>query len=152
MRNLFLMILTLAMLALIPVSAFAHPGLISVKSSYSVKETGDRLVSILKKKGMTVFTRINHAAGAIKAGMSLPDTELVIFGNPKIGTPLMKCNRTTAIDLPQKALIWKDKNGQVWLTYNDPKYLQSRHQIKACAKIIKKVQGALRKFAGAATK
>lgn len=152
MRNLLLMTLTLAMLALIPVSLSANPGLISVKSNHSVKETGDRLVSILKKKGMTVFTRIDHAAGAMKAGMSLPDTELVIFGNPKIGTPLMKCNRTTAIDLPQKALIWKDKKGQVWLTYNDPKYLQSRHGLKACAKIIKKVQGALRKFAGAATK
>lgn len=84
--------------------------------------------------------------------MSLPGTQVVIFGNPKVGTPLMKCNRTVAIDLPQKALIWEDGNGQVWLTYNDPHYLDSRHQLGACAKVIKKVSGALGKFAKAATR
>lgn len=132
-------------------SAMAGTGLISVKSAHGVGETADRLEAVLKKKGMKVFIRINHAAGAKNAGMSLPDTQVVIFGNPKIGTPLMKCNRTVAIDLPQKALIWKDGQGQVWLTYNDPKYLDSRHQLQACSKIIKKVQGALAKFAKAAT-
>ena len=152
MRNLFLTTLIVGILALIQGTALADSGLISVKSNHSVRETGNRLESILEKKGMKVLLRINHAKGAEMAGMNLPATELIIFGNPKVGTPLMKCNRTTAIDLPQKALIWKDRNGLVWLTYNDPKYLESRHQIQACAKVIKKVQGALRNFAKAATK
>ena len=132
--------------------ASAENGLINVKSSRTVKETADRLESVLKEKGMTVFARIKHSDGAKKAGVDLRPTELVIFGNPKVGAPLMKCNQTVGIDLPQKALIWKDDTGQVWLTYNDPQYLSKRHGLSACAGVIAKVEKALGNFAKAATK
>ena len=131
--------------------AVADNGLVNVKSTHSVKDTADRLVKALEAKGMTVFIRIDHAAGAKKAGLSLPPTELVIFGNPKVGTPLMQCSRSVAIDLPQKALIWEDDQGQVWLAYNDPAYLATRHAITGCEAVLKKVDGALKNFAAAAT-
>jgi len=100
---------------------------------------------------MRVFIRINHTDGAKKVGKKLRPTEVIIFGNPKVGTPLMQCSQSVAIDLPQKALIWKDEKGQVWLSYNDPKYLAKRHGIKECIEAIKKIENALRNFANAAT-
>jgi uncharacterized protein (DUF302 family) len=130
---------------------YADNGIISIKSSHDVKTTVDRLDNILREKGMTVFIRINHAEGAQKVGKKLRPTELVIFGNPKVGTPLMQCGQSVGIDLPQKALIWQDKAGQVWLSYNDPKYLASRHSIKECDEIIKKIEKALGNFARMAT-
>lgn len=132
--------------------AIAENGLISVKSSHAVKVTADRLETVLKEKGMTVFARIKHSEGAKKAGIDLRPTELIIFGNPKVGAPLMQCKQTVGIDLPQKALIWKDDTGQVWLTYNDPQYLSKRHGLSACAGVITKVEKALNNFAKAATK
>ena len=126
-------------------------GLVRVKSAHDVNATADRLVNALNAKGMTVFDRIDHAAGAQKAGLELAPTTLVIFGNPKVGTPLMNCARTAAIDLPQKALIWEDEKGQVWLSYNDPNYLVERHGITGCAEVIKKIEKALSNFAKAAT-
>ncbi|MFZ0726866.1 MAG: DUF302 domain-containing protein [Desulfobacterales bacterium] len=133
-------------------AAAADNGLVNVKSPHTVKETADRLEQALKAKEMTVFIRIDHAAGAQKAGLRLPPTEVVIFGNPKVGTPLMQCSRSVAIDLPQKALIWEDDEGQTWLTYNDPAYLAARHAISGCEAALEKVGGALRNFAAAATK
>jgi len=130
---------------------YADNGIISIKSSHDVKTTVDRLDNILREKGMTVFIRINHAEGAQKVGKKLRPTELVIFGNPKVGTPLMQCDQSVGIDLPQKALIWQDEAGQVWLSYNDPKYLASRHSIKECGEIIKKIEKALGNFARMAT-
>jgi uncharacterized protein (DUF302 family) len=132
-------------------TAAAGNGLISVKSSHDVKATADRLENILNQKGMTVFIRINHSAGARKVGKTLRPTELVVFGNPKIGTPLMQCSQSVAIDLPQKALIWQDDKGQVWLSYNDPNYLAQRHGLTGCAQVIKKVEKALSNFSKAAT-
>ena len=132
--------------------AYADNGLVNVKSPHSVKETADRFETVIKEKGMTLFTRVNHSEGAKKVGIDLPATELIIFGNPKVGTPLMKCNRTVGIDLPQKALIWEDENGQVWLSYNDPQYLAKRHDLAECKEIIKKVEKALNNFSKAATK
>jgi len=132
-------------------TAAAGDGLISVKSSHDVKVTADRLEDILNKKGMTVFIRINHAAGAKKIGKQLRPTELVVFGNPKVGTPLMQCSQSVGIDLPQKALIWQDDKGQVWLSYNDPNYLALRHGLSQCAEVIKKIEKALGNFAKAAT-
>jgi len=132
-------------------AVIAHDGLISVGSSHTVKSTADRLEAALKAKGMTVFTRIDHAAGAQKAGKQLRPTELVIFGNPKVGTPLMQCDQRIAIDLPQKALIWEDEGGQVWLSYNDPKYLAKRHNLKGCDKVLNKVANALANFSKKAT-
>jgi uncharacterized protein (DUF302 family) len=132
-------------------TAAAGNGLISVKSSHDVKATADRLENILNQKGMTVFIRINHSAGARKVGKTLRPTELVVFGNPKVGTPLMQCSQSVAIDLPQKALIWQDDKGQVWLSYNDPNYLAQRHGLTGCAQVIKNVEKALSNFAKAAT-
>ena len=131
--------------------AYADNGLVSVKSSHDVKTTADRLENKLKQKGMTVFIRINHAEGAQKVGKVLRPTELLIFGNPKVGAPLMQCSQRVAIDLPQKALIWKDEAGQVWLSYNNPKYLATRHGIKDCGEVIKKIGNALDNFAKTAT-
>ena len=144
-------ILTLVLTILFSTSTLASEGMISVKSAHSVSVTADRLENILNSKGMTVFTRINHAAGAAKVGKKLAPTELVIFGNPNIGTPLMQCSRNIAIDLPQKALIWQDDAGQVWLAYNDPQFLASRHGTQGCDAVLKKVAMALGKFAGKAT-
>ena len=124
MRQFLLIVLTIILTMSL---AYADNGLIDVKSSYAVNKTADRLETVLKAKGMTIFARINHSEGAKKAGIELPATELIIFGNPKVGSPLMQCNRTVGIDLPQKALIWQDENGQVWLSYNDPQYLAKRH-------------------------
>ena len=132
-------------------SVSAEPGLINLKSSHDVKNTADRLETVLKEKGMNIFLRINHTEGARKMGQELRPTELVIFGNPKVGTPLMQCGQTVAIDLPQKALIWQDESGQVWLTYNDPQYLAARHGIDRCKAVLDKVQNALKNFAQAAT-
>ena len=131
--------------------ASADPGLINVKSSHDVKNTANRLETVLNEKGMTIFLRVDHAEGARKAGKKLRPTELVIFGNPKVGAPLMQCGQTVAIDLPQKALIWQDESGQVWLTYNDPQYLATRHGIDACKAVLDQVQNALKNFAQTAT-
>jgi len=132
-------------------TAAAGSGVISVKSAHDVKVTADRLENILNQKGMTVFIRIDHSAGARKVGKNLRPTELVVFGNPKIGTPLMQCSQSVGIDLPQKALIWQDDKGQAWLSYNDPNYLAQRHGLAGCAEVIKKVETALGNFAKAAT-
>ncbi len=132
--------------------AGAAEGLVTVASAHSVQETADRLVSVLKKKGMKVFVRIDHAAGAASVGRRLRPTQLVIFGNPKVGAPLMQCAQSVAIDLPQKALITQDAQGRVWLSYNDPAYLRQRHHIEGCKPVLAKVSGALAKFARAATR
>lgn len=126
-------------------------GFISVESAHSVKDTADKLEAVLNSKGMTVFNRINHKQGAEKAGLQLRETEVILFGNPKVGTPLMQCAQSAAIDLPQKALIWKDEAGKVWLSYNDPAYLAARHNIEGCEATLNKVSGALEKFAKAAS-
>jgi len=131
--------------------AFADNGLIHVKSHFDVASTAERLETILAKKHMTVFLRINHAKAAAGIGQSLRPTELLIFGNPKAGTALMRCAQSVAIDLPQKALIWKDMKGQVWLSYNDPAYLAKRHHIKGCDRPLKKISNALEKITQAAT-
>ena len=147
-----LLVLAILLLITSPLVVAGESGLVSVKSAHSVGKTIDRLDALLKKKGMTVFTRINHASNGKKAGMDLRPTEVLIFGNPKIGTPLMKCAQTVAIDLPQKALAWEDKNGQVWLSYNSPAHLESRHNIEGCDKVLGKVTKALGNFAKGATK
>ena len=126
-------------------------GIIKIKSTHSVAETINKLEAVLTKKGMTIFKRVNHTAGAEKAGLQLRPTELLIFGNPKVGTPLMLCSQTAALDLPQKALAYEDKNGQVWLAYNDPVYMAKRHNTKDCDAAVQKVTNALAKFTRIAT-
>jgi len=127
-------------------AARADAGLIIKTSPYGVTQTLDRLEKIMKKKGLTIFARIDHAAGAKRAGLDLPATQVLIFGNPKLGTPLMRSRRTIAIDLPQKALAWKGADGKTRLAYNDPAYLAQRHGIEDRKKIVKKMAGALNKL------
>ena len=146
------LIVTLIFLAVFCSTAFADGGLGSMRSSYDVSKTAERLEKVLVEKGMTIFLRIKHSENADKVGIKLRPTELIVFGNPKVGAPLMQCAQTVAIDLPMKALIWQDQNGQVWLSYNDPKYLGQRHSIEQCDEIIKKIATALSKFAELATK
>jgi len=143
-------ILAFIMTLFITTSAGAAEGMIDVKSAHSVAATADRLETILNAKGMTVFARIDHAAGAQKAGKTMAPTELVVFGNPKVGTPLMLCSRSIAIDLPQKALIWEDDSGAVWISYNDPQYLKLRHNTQGCDPVLQKVAMALGNFASKA--
>ena len=126
-------------------------GIIKIKSKHTVTETIDKLEAVLNKKGMTIFKRVNHSAGAEKAGLQLRPTELLIFGNPKVGTPLMLCSQTAALDLPQKALAYKDESGKVWLVYNDPAYMAKRHNIKGCDAAVQKVTNALANFSRIAT-
>jgi uncharacterized protein (DUF302 family) len=106
-------------------------GIIDVPSRYSVPETLARLQSILKEKALTVFTLIDHSGEAEKAGLTMRPTQLLIFGSPKAGTPLMLAAPSLALDLPLKALAWQDEHGQVWLSYNSPEYLQQRHGFPA---------------------
>jgi uncharacterized protein (DUF302 family) len=102
-------------------------GMIDVPSRYSVPETLARLQAILKEKGLTVFALIDHSGEAEKVGLKMRPTQLMIFGSPKGGTPLMVAAPRLAIDLPLKALAWQDEQGKVWLSYNSAEYLQQRH-------------------------
>jgi uncharacterized protein (DUF302 family) len=102
-------------------------GLTTVPSAHGVKDTIDRLESDVKSKGMTIFARVDHSAGAKEVGLVLRPTELLMFGNARGGTPLMQANQTIGIDLPLKALAWEDADGKVWLSYNEPAWLAARH-------------------------
>jgi len=106
-------------------------GEIRIPSKFSVSETADRLESLLKSKGVKIFARIDQAAEAKSVGLSMPETELLIFGDPKAGTPLMLKFPSLALDLPLKALIWQSTDGRVWLSYNAPEYLKARHRMDA---------------------
>ena len=112
-----------------PDSLTVVEGLISVRSSFGPKETMDRLENEIRSNGMDVFARIDHAAGAAKAGLTLPPTEVIIFGNARGGTPLMQSVQTVGIDLPLKALVWQDASGKAWLSYNEPNWIAQRHGI-----------------------
>jgi len=145
-------LITLSIL-LITIPGQAADGMVNVLSNFNVEETADRMESILKEKGMTIFNRIKHSKGAGKVNIELRDTELIIFGNPKVGSPLMKCQQNVGIDLPQKALIWKDDKGKAWISYNNPRYLEKRHTIIGCEEVILKIEKALAGIAkSAATK
>jgi uncharacterized protein (DUF302 family) len=105
----------------------ATNGLVTIQSSLGPAETVDRLVAGINAKGLTIFARIDHAAGAKEAGLPLPPTEVLIFGNARGGTPLMQANQAIGIDLPIKMLVWQDAAGSTWIAYNDPAWLASRH-------------------------
>ena len=132
--------------------AVAADGLIAVPSTHDAKTTMNKFESIVKEKGMNIFARIDHAAGAAKIGKTLRPTEVLIFGNPQGGTPLMLCGQSAGIDLPLKALVWQDQAGKVWLGYNDPAYLASRHRLGECGGAAQNISKALVGFAAAATK
>jgi len=112
-------------------STSSIPGFISKLSPHSVPETIQRLSALLKSKGVAIFALIDHSGEAEKDGLKMRPTHLLIFGNPKGGTPLMLAAPSTAIDLPLKALVWEDADGKVWLSYNSPDYLQQRHGFPA---------------------
>ena len=104
-------------------------GIVDVHSPYSVPETLQRLTAILQQKGLAVFALVDHSGEAEKVGLKMRPTQLLIFGSPKAGTPLMVAAPSLAIDLPLKALAWEDAKGKVWLSYNSPEYLRERHDI-----------------------
>src|SRR5713101_8244476 len=106
-------------------------GLIDIPSKHSVDETVAKLQGILQAKGVTLFALVDHSGEAAKAGLKMRPSKLLIFGNPKAGTPLMLAAPRIAIDLPLKNLIWEDAQGKVWVTYNSPVYLQERHGLPA---------------------
>src|SRR5712672_3498817 len=131
--------------------AMAAQGLTTIPSSCGPQDTMNRLEAAVRAKGMTVFARIDHAAGAVEAGLSLRPTEVLIFGNAKAGTPLMQSVQTIGIDLPLKALVWQDASGDTWLSYNDPAWLAQRHglgdEMEATVKMITAALNAVTKAA-----
>jgi uncharacterized protein (DUF302 family) len=106
-------------------------GLIDIPSNHSVDETVTKLEGILRAKGITLFALVDHSGEAAKAGMKMRPTKLLIFGNPRAGTPVMLAAPSSAIDLPLKILVWEDDQEKVWITYNSPTYLQTRHNLPA---------------------
>ena len=125
-------IILFATLLLFSTAVLGADGLVAIKSPYSAKETMNRFEENAKQRGLTVFARIDHAAGAAKIGKTLRPTEVLIFGNPQGGTAFMECAQSVGIDLPLKALVWEDAQGQVWLGYNDPAFLAQRHGVAQC--------------------
>ena len=122
-------------------------GLITIESQFGPKETAERLDGEIKTHGMKVFARIDHAALATEAGLTLPPTEVILFGNPRGGTPLMQAKQTIGIDLPLKVLVWQDASGQTWLSYNNPNWLAKRHGLDGGNGIISAMSEALRAMA-----
>ncbi len=153
-RNTVFSILISSFLALFAGNVTAEQGASGItaqESNADVATTVERLTTALEAKGMKVFATIDHAAGAQSIGDELRPTTVVIFGNPKVGTGMMKCAQSAGIDLPMKALIWEAEDGKTWLGYNAPDYLATRHGMKGCDGLLEKVSGALANFAKAAT-
>ncbi len=126
-------------------------GLVTVQSAYSVEETLANLETALEENGLITVAVVDHSANAQNAGLELPPTRLVIFGNPNVGTPLMQSARTVAIDLPQKMLIYEDEAGDVYAAYNDPQYLAERHGLADMDEQLTTVSNALSNLANVAT-
>jgi uncharacterized protein (DUF302 family) len=123
----------------------------SIPSSFGPKETMDRLEAEIMAKGMTVFVRIDHAAGAAEVGLTLRPTELVIFGNARGGTPLMQSAQTIGIDLPLKALVWQDAGGKTWLSYNEPSWIAQRHSVANAEQVVSNLGAVLGAIVGTAS-
>ena len=118
-------------------------GLTTVPSNFGPKETMDRLETEIRTKGLEVFARIDHAAGAAEVGLNLRPTELIIFGNARGGTPLMQSVQTIGIDLPLKALVWKDAAGKTWLSYNEPNWIAQRHSVANAEQVVNNLAAVL---------
>lgn len=143
-------ILTAVALALPATAARAAEGVIVVNSANDVKTTTDKLEKILTEKGITIFARVDHAAGAESVGQKLRPTALLIFGNPKLGTPLMQKDQKIGLDLPLKTLVYQAEDGKTYIAYNDPAYLSKRYGVTEPANVFATMAGALRNFAAAA--
>jgi uncharacterized protein (DUF302 family) len=124
-------------------AAFAADGLVTKTSRHPVAVTVDRLEAVAREKGMTIFARIDHAAGAETAGMKMPASQVLIFGNPKGGTPLMLASPGAALDLPLRVAVWEDADGKVWLGYNSVRFVKDRHAIVGKDDLVKNLDGAL---------
>ena len=118
-------------------------GLTTVPSNFGPKETMDRLETEIRTKGLEVFARIDHAAGAAEVGLTLRPTELIIFGNARGGTPLMQSAQTIGIDLPLKALVWQDAAGKTWISYIEPSWIAQRHGLRNTEQVVSKMGAAL---------
>ena len=134
-----------------PMTPDSGSGIITLPSQHSVDQTVERLQTLLRAKGVTLFALVDHSGEAAKVGMKLPPTKLVMFGNPKAGTPLMLAAPSVAIDLPLKLLVWEDAQGKVWLSYNSPAYLQQRHGVPEALLPNIAVVEALARAAGASS-
>ena len=146
------MLLTLFLLSIPLIGECSNrDDLLTFASKHSVNDTASQLIQILEEKGFTIFDKIEHSLSASKVGIELRDTTVIIFGNPNIGSKLMQCNPTIAIDLPQKALIWKDSENQVWLSVNNPEYLKDRHNVQGCDPFFSKIKAALTAISNKAT-
>jgi len=131
----------------------AVDGLITIKSSYGPQETVDKFEAAVKAKGLTIFAKVDHAAGAAAVGLPLQPTQLIIFGNAKGGTPLMQSAQTSGVDLPLKVLVWQDASGDTWLSYNDPEWIAKRHGLgQAVEAPVKAMSAVLHALTDAATK
>ncbi|MEO7391851.1 MAG: DUF302 domain-containing protein [Ramlibacter sp.] len=124
--------LLFALLLVASSAGFGADGLVAAKSPFPARETMNRFEENAKQRGLNIFARIDHAAGAAKVGKTLRPTEVLIFGNPQGGTPFMECAQSVGIDLPLKVLVWEDAQGQIWLGYNDPAFLAQRHGAAQC--------------------
>lgn len=144
-------VLSLVMLTCFSPWVSAGSGVVSTQSKFSVSQTADRFEQLAKQKGLTIFARIDHADNASKVNLSLRASQVILFGNAKVGTPLMQCAGQVAIDLPQKASFWQDEDGKVWLSYNDPDYLKLRHKISGCDALIGKITNVLQTLTKAAS-
>ena len=127
-------------MASLPDTSLPNNGMVHLGSPYSVAETLKRVEAVLRGKNLTVFARIDHSGEAEKVGLKMRPTQVIIFGSPKGGTPVMVAAPTVAIDLPLKALVWEDAEGKVWVSYNGPEYLKQRHNIPD--ELVKNIAGA----------
>lgn len=149
MKNTFLLTV---LLTLMPLTALGEEGLATLPSAHSVSATVDRLESALREQGFRIFARIDHASGAASVDMALPPTELLVFGNPRVGTQLMQANRTIGIDLPMKYLVWEEPDRGVTVGWNEGAWLADRHGVDTDAPVVRKVSAALRRFASEAAR
>jgi uncharacterized protein (DUF302 family) len=152
MRTALAIVSTVALSLICGPALAQDAGLVVKPSALSVKDTLDKLTKVLDEKGIKVAARVDHAAGAKAAGMDLPPTEVVFFGNPKLGTPLMQSNPHIGIDLPMRVIAWTDKDGKTWVGYTSADALKARYGIKDKDEAFKAMAGALDAFTGAATK
>jgi uncharacterized protein (DUF302 family) len=149
MKRVYISVLTIILF--ISCQANAQDGFHKIKSSHSIEATVTKLKDVLKAKGMTIFSTIDHQQGAIKAGLELRPTVLVIFGNPKVGTRLMQCDQRMGLALPLKMLVWQDGAGATWLGYWAPAILKNEYNLDSCSETLEKVKNAMANFAKAAT-
>lgn len=150
MKNTTAKIILLAAIS-IPAVATADD-IIKKASAHSVQKTMDSFVALIKSKGMGVFARVDHKENAAGVNMKMNDSQVLIFGNPKGGTVLMKKDPAVSLDLPLRVAVYKDDNGKVWLSYHNPQSLKDSYDVSAAAKVLNKVEGGLDKLTTAATK